>query len=371
MRLLALLLLAPIALSACQPAQEPPAISVAAPSSALAAQLDAYLSSRNPSGAFLFAVGDEIVFNKGYGVLTEGGAPIPADAVFPIGSVSKQFTAAAILQLAERRKLSLDDPISKFFPAVPADKAAITVQQLLAHNSGLPRNVHPFQELHTREETLGLIFAAAMGTSPGKHHSYSNAGYMLLARIVEIASGMRFDRYLERNLFRPAGLTMTGFPGPRFRGVPMPRGYDRPKYDEVYSGTPMDEANAGKDWYNWGPGGLLSTVSDLLRWQRALAAGKIISPAYLKEMLSPHGVITPDGKYRYGYGWVIQDSNSGPMLWHNGVWYSYYTELRVFPEVGVVGIGFTNRQQDERFDETFGTALRQVLAAAKPASASS
>jgi hypothetical protein len=110
---------------------------------------------------------------------------------------------------------------------------------------------------------------------------------------------------------------------------PDPRGYDRPKFNEVYSGTPLDEPKGQDPRFRHGAGGLLSTASDLLLWQKALASGRILSPAWLKEMQTPHGLITPDGKFKYGYAWVIQSSKSGPMLWHNGVWHSYYTEVRV------------------------------------------
>lgn len=345
----------------CQPAPERP---VAAVSSPLAEQLDSYLASRDPSGAFLFAVGDEVVLERGYGEAA-------SDAVFPLGSVTKQFTAAAILQLAQRGKLSLNDDLGALFGAVPDDKAAIKVQQLLAHNSGLARNVGDVYDYIPPEEFRERLFAAPLDFEPGTRHVYSNSGYILLGQIVAKVSGLPLGDYFERHLLRPAGLTRTGYPGPRFAGAAIPRGYDRPKYKEVYPGTPMEVAGEQDPRFQDGAGGLLSTVSDLYRWERALLGGRILAPAWLEQMTSPHGIITADGKYRYGYAWVIQDTEAGEMLWHNGVWYSYFTEVLTVPSLDVIAVGFTNRQQDETFDETFNAAARQLIEAARQRSPTS
>lgn len=353
-----------LALAACATTRPRSAVPAAA-ETALAARLDSHFASRKPSGAFLFAIGDKPVFAKGYGVLTEGGAPLTADAVFPAGSLTKQFTAAAVLQLAARGRLSLEDPVGRFFPEAPEDKKAISVRQLLTHTGGLSRNAGDVYDRVGPEEARRLIFAKPLGAEPGARHSYSNSGYILLGQIVEKVSGKALGDYFERHLFRPAGMTRSGYPSPRFATAPIPRGYDRPKFKETFSGTPMTAPGGQDPRFRFGNGGLLSTVGDLYRWVRALEAGRILPKPWLEQMKAPHSNITPDGQYRYGFAWVIQDSKSGPMLWHNGAWHSYYSEIRYFPEAGVIGIGFTNRQQDETFDSDFGAALRQVLEAAR------
>lgn len=360
----ALALAATLALAACGPGRPPATASATPGTTGLSRDLDNHFAAGKPSGAFLFAIRGEPVFAKGYGVLTEGGPPLTADAVFPIGSLTKQFTATAILQLAARGKLALGDPIGRFFPEAPEDKKRITVQQLLAHNSGLSRNAGDVYALVEPEEARRQIFAKAPDGAPGARHSYSNSGYILLGQIVEKVSGRRLGDYFDRHLFRPAGMSRTGYPSARFAGAPIPRGYDRPKFEEKFSGTPMTMPGGQDPRYRYGNGGLLSTVGDLYRWMRAVERGKILSRPWLKRMRIPHADITPDGKFKYGYAWVIQDSKSGKMLWHNGVWYSYYSEIRYFPEAGVIGIGFTNRQQDESFDAAFAGALRKVLEAA-------
>lgn len=360
-----LVLAAILALPACGPSSPPSTVSGAETEMALGRRLGSHFAAKSPSGAFLFAIGDKLVFRRGYGLLTEGGAPLTADAVFPVGSLTKQFTAASVLQLASRGKLSLDDRLERFFPGAPADKKGITVRQLLAHKSGLSRNAGDVYDRAGPEEARRLILAKALDAAPGGRHSYSNSGYILLGQIVEKVSGKPLGDYFDRNLFRPAGMRRTGYPSARFAGAPIPRGYDRPKFKETFSGTPMTAPGGQDPRLRHGNGGVLSTVGDLHRWVRALASGRILPRAWVEEMQTPHADITPDGKFRYGHAWVIQDSKSGPMLWHNGVWHSYYSELRYFPEAGVIGIGFTNRQQDETFDATFGGALRQVLEAAR------
>lgn len=352
-------------LSACGPSDPPATVSGAVTETALGRELDAHFESKSPSGAFLFAIRGETVFRKGYGVLTEGGAPLTAEAIFPVGSLTKQFTAAAVLQLASRRKLSLDDRLERFFPDAPADKKGISVRQLLAHNGGLSRNSGDVYALVEPEEARRLIFAKPVDAAPGGRHSYSNSGYILLGQIVEKVSGKPLGDYFDRHLFRPAGMTRTGYPSARFAGAPIPRGYDRPKFNETFSGTPMTAPGLQDPRYRYGNGGVLSTIGDLHRWVRALQDGRILPKPWAAQMQMPHADITPDGKFKYGFAWVIQDSKSGPMLWHNGVWHSYYSEIRYFPEAGVIGIGFTNRQQDETFDAAFGGALRQVLEAAR------
>jgi CubicO group peptidase (beta-lactamase class C family) len=362
-RLAAAGLLAALLAAGCAGERAPASVETAdrAP---LAQAIDAHLSERRPSGAFLFAVDGRVVFAKGYGVLREGGPPLTADAVFPVGSLTKQFTAAAVLRLAERRKLRLEDRLGRFFPDAPADKMTITVQQLLAHNSGLARNAGDVYDRVAPQEARRRIFAQPLASAPGAQHAYSNSGYILLGQIVERVSGRSLGDFFEQQLFRPAGMARTGYPSARFAGAPIPRGYDRPKFGEIYSATPMSESGGQDPRFRFGNGGVLSTVGDLYLWVRALSGGRIVSRRWIAEMQAPHALITPDGKYRYGYAWVVEDSRSGRMLWHNGVWYSYYSEIRYFPDAGVIGIGFTNRQQDEIFDQSFAGALKLVLKAA-------
>jgi CubicO group peptidase (beta-lactamase class C family) len=297
----ALALAAVLVLTTCGPARPPSTASDRATQTALSRELDSLFAAKSPSGAFLFAIGDELIFRKGYGVLTEGGTPLTDEAVFPVGSLTKQFTAAAVLQLAARGKLSLDDRLQRFFPEAPDDKKAITVRQLLAHKSGLSRNAGDVYDRVGPEEARRLIFAKALDAAPGERHNYSNSGYILLGQIVEKVSARPLGDYFERHLFRPAGMKRTGYPSARFAGAPIPRGYDRPKFKEKFSGTPMTAPGGQDPRFRYGNGGVLSTVGDLHRWVRALASGRLLPRAWVEQMQTPHADITPDRKFRYGY----------------------------------------------------------------------
>lgn len=342
-----------------------PTISPAA-DGAEADRIGAALREGGATGVFLITRGGKRLFEGALGEAAPG-RPMRIDAVFPIGSLSKSFTAAAVLRLAQTGRLRLDDPLERFFPEAPADKRAITARQLLEHTSGLPRNAFGFRDHLTREKVVAGALGAPLANPPGTKHAYSNLGYMLLAALVERASGEAFDRYLEREVIGRAGLRETGFPGPRFARRLLPVGFDRPRFGETYSGTPMQEDL--RDWYQWGPGGLLSTARDLERWMAALRSGRVLDPRWAAELWRPRVAMTPDGRYSYAFGFVVQRTPIGPQIWHNGVWYSYFTEVRWFPEQNVLAIGLTNRQQDEKFDAAFQKAVGVAVGQPSPARA--
>ena len=166
------------------------------------------------SGAVLVARNGEILLKRGYDLLNDSGdsGSIGPDTVFDIGSISKQFTAAAILHLEQDGLLNVDDPISKYFDDVPPDKARITIHQLLIHSAGFT-NDHFEDDLTpmTREEAQQAIFALPLGYQPGSNYTYSNTGYTLLAIIIEKVSGIPYTNYLHRSFFEPLGMSRTGF----------------------------------------------------------------------------------------------------------------------------------------------------------------
>jgi CubicO group peptidase (beta-lactamase class C family) len=186
-----------------------------------AQRVDAFLSRLagfDYSGSILIEMGGEIVLRKAYGFADRSrGIANRPDAVFDIGSMSKQFTAAAVLVLQQEGKVSVTDAIGKLLPDVPADKKEITVQQLLTHTAGLPSDfpmvnaTEPDYEQVARDEAVRRVLAAPLVFRPGSNWAYSNCGYILLAAIVERASGTPFPDYVRETIFRPAGLTHTGF----------------------------------------------------------------------------------------------------------------------------------------------------------------
>jgi CubicO group peptidase (beta-lactamase class C family) len=306
---------------------------------------DAYLSALVPqgfSGAVLIAQDGEIILEKGYGLaVDEGERPFTADTAFVIGSISKSFTAAAILHLEMQGRLHTTDPISKFITNVPPDKAPITLHHLLTHTAGLPQHhaASDFEPL-TRDEALAVILEKPLRFQPGEEYAYSDAGYVMLAAIVELVSGGPFTGYLVEHLFEPAGMRNTGFyDDPRWQTLPLAHGY----YNGQDKGSPAEWP--GPYWSLLGTGGIVSTVGDLYRWQQALAQQRILSPAMMKKLWMPYATINE--RTSYGYGWQIsQTEYGGQLIWHVGAGRAHNAEFRYFPETGTVIIIGSNRIDD-------------------------
>jgi CubicO group peptidase (beta-lactamase class C family) len=218
------------------------------------------------SGVVLIAVGDSVLLHRGYG--PAGARPDPASA-FWIASMTKGFTAAAVLRLQEQGRLSVRDSIARFFPWAPADKRAITLQQLLVHTSGLVPG-HAGEGVARRDAAVRAILDAPLARAPGSAFEYEDDDYELLAAVVEVASGMRWEEYVERELLRPNGLAATGFWCRPRRGVPIPIAAT----DGGHS-----RCRLTGDWGHRGANGMSSTAADLLRWSRFQAAGGALGPA--------------------------------------------------------------------------------------------
>jgi CubicO group peptidase (beta-lactamase class C family) len=220
-------------------------------------------------GVVLVAKAGAEALLKGYGTANAAiGARYTPSTVVPIGSCVKDFTKVAIFQLVEAGKLKLSDRLSRFFPGVPADKRAITVGQVLEHRAGFPSAVGPDEEPLTKEELLRRLFAWPLEFPPGTSESYSNAGYSLLAALVERVTGESFDGYLYRAILQPLGLRETGLLRPRFAPARLAHAY---RWGED-RGTMLDlpQKVESQGWALRGNGGYLSTVRDMLRFYRAV-----------------------------------------------------------------------------------------------------
>jgi CubicO group peptidase (beta-lactamase class C family) len=235
------------------------------------------------------------------------------DTPFDVGSLTKQFTAAAILALVEENELSLDDTLERFFESVPEDKADITVHQLLTHTAGLPDAVGDDDEAVARDEYLERVFARELYYSPGEVHYYSNVGYSLLAAIIETVSGQSYEGFLKSTLFEPAGMQQTGYLLPEWPIAPA-LGYFEERVDDPFE-RPHDET--GYTWNLRGNGGMLSTAEDLLLWHQALSQGKVLNEELVSLLQTPH-VDEGIGHTFYGYGWVVEPTSAGTLLWHDG-----------------------------------------------------
>jgi CubicO group peptidase (beta-lactamase class C family) len=269
--------------------------------------IDAYMNRTVPfgfSGSLLVARHGNVLLARGYGLADrDRGIRYSRATVFPIGSLTKQFTAAAILKLETRGLLKATDPITKYLPGVPADKAAITIHELLTHTSGLESDAGQDYDTVTRDQFLGEALSQPLRSGPGRNFSYSNAGYGLLAAIVEIIAGQPYQRYLSDSLFSPAGMTSTGDADGHWNTALLAHGYEDRR--DVGNAVDLAHAQPGPHWNLLGSGGILSTLDDLYRWDRALSDARVLSKNAEREMFSPYVVETPGRDVHYAYGWYV------------------------------------------------------------------
>jgi CubicO group peptidase (beta-lactamase class C family) len=264
---------------------------------------------------------------KGYGYEDPARAkPASGTTIYQIASLTKQFTAVAILQLVEQGRIVLDDPVTKFFPQAPALWNEITVHHLLTHTSGL-RDV---EELSATEITLGLqhpqnvdeviagLKEVALWSTPGSQFKYGSTGYRLLAGIIEQVTGLRSEEYFQLHIFSPLGLEST---------------FDcHGRYDELAQGYRITGGSLEPVLtYDLsrivGPSGLCSTAADLIKWQEALVTGQLISAESYQRMITPT-TLTDGTPIPYGYGLGLGEG----AVAHGGAtagfrsWMAYYPE---------------------------------------------
>ena len=275
---------------------------------------------------------------EGYGTADrDDQVPATPQTLFHLGSVTKQFTAAAILKLEIEGKLRVSDSIAEHLEGVPPDKRAITIHHLLTHTSGLPGRSYPCSAVEnlSRDEHVRRVFAAELKSPPGARHSYSNEGYSLLGAIIETASGRSYEQYLREHLFEPAGMTSTGYTFSESERARAARGYEG---DEEYVGylNPTEIEN-GPAWCGRSSGALLSTAEDMYRWHVALRGSDVLSAQAKEKMFTSHVPESPEGSSFYGYGWALFTTPRGTKLAaHNGSINDYFTaDLRWYVDEGI------------------------------------
>lgn len=308
-----------------------------------AKKIDDYLKRSVPfgfSGAMLVAQNDKLILVNGYGLADrERRIPVTADTVFYIGSITKQFTAAAILKLEMQGKLRVADTLDKLLKDVPADKKGITIHQLLTQSSGLGDTEDKYGSPVQKDEQARRIMEMKLSFEPGKEYSYSNAGYNLLGIIVENVSGQPYEQYLYENLFKPSGMLTTGYRIPEWEKHNVARGYS----EGLDKGSPLERPRLsdGPSWALRGAGGMLSTLGDLYRWHLALNKDEILSAEAKRKIFSPHVKMAQNSFY--GYGWSLQKTPRGTdLIEHNGGDGIFFADFRRYVDENVVVIGFTN-----------------------------
>lgn len=288
------------------------------------------------SGALLIAKDGHIILSEGYGLADRAkNTPVTPKTVFTIGSITKQFTAAAILKLQEQGKLDVNDPITKYFKDVPADKAGITLHHLLTHTAGFPGAIGDDFAPVTRDEFIQLAMKTELKHKQGELYEYSNVGYSLLGAIIEIVTGESYEVFLNEYLFTPAGMKNTGYKMPKWNPEDIAHGYR----GDTDWGTLLDKpwADDGPYWHLRANGGILSTMEDMYLWHLALLSDKVLTKKSKQALFTPYVKEGKGADSYYGYGWAIFETPRGTkLIAHNGGNMIFAADFRRYVDEDVV-----------------------------------
>jgi CubicO group peptidase (beta-lactamase class C family) len=297
-----------------------------------------------PGASVMIIQNGKVAFAKGYGLAcVEGKVPCTPETNFRLASVTKQFTAMAVLILVERKQLSLNESLTDIFPEFPAYGQAITVRHLLTHTSGLL----DYEDLIPKGTELPVLDRDVLRLlmkqdktyfPPGSKYRYSNSAYSLLALAVEARSGSTFARFLEANLFRPLEMKHTLAYEEGLSVVP------NRAYGYTSEGSGFKRTDQSLTSSVLGDGGIYSSVTDLYRWDQALYSDKLISRKLLKLAFTP-GPPTEHLDTGYGFGWFIGQYRGLREIWHSGNTIGFTTRIARFPDKKFTVIILTNRNE--------------------------
>lgn len=310
----------------------------------LAAKLDqvagGFQKNRSFIGSVLVAKGGKVAIEKGYGMANlELDAPNSPDTKFRLGSITKQFTSAAILQLEQQGKLSVSDTACKYFAECPDGWKAITIHQLLSHTSGIPSYTDnpdfmkpQFMRIPlTPSEILLLSKDKPLEFQPGEKWKYDNSGYIFLGVIIEKVSGEKYADYLKKHIFGPLDMADSGYDVSTLVLKNRAEGY-RSISDGFHNADYLDMS------LPYAAGSLYSTVRDLYRWDRALYTDQVVSKASRDKMWTPV-------KNDYGYGWGISQAHNRKQVAHGGGINGFSTFIGRYPDDDAVVIVLSNNER--------------------------
>ena len=310
-------------------------------------------------GSVLVAKQGQVLVDKGYGLADrESQRPETPETVFSTGSITKQFTAAAIMKLEAMGKLAVSDRLSKYFPEAPADKKDITLHQLLTHSAGFRGALGDDYDPVGAADFMKLAFQSELSFPPGDGYDYSNVGYSILGIILEQVSGQNYETFLREKLWLPAGMNHTGYQAPGFKKEQLATGY---RNGERW-GTALDHtwAEDGPGWHLRANGGVLSTTGDMFKWYKALSNNTVLPAEATKKMFTPFVREGEDAPSFYGYGWVVQDFENGQRgIWHNGGNGVYNAFMGFVPAEDIVIIISSN--SNNKISDDIGLRIFSIL----------
>ena len=318
--------------------------------------VQSYVADKTFMGTVLVARGSDVLFSKGYGMANlEWDIPNSPSTKFRLGSVTKQFTAASILLLEERGKLKVEDPVKKYMPDAPAAWDKITIFHLLTHTSGIPSftgfadyaQTEPFET--TPEKLVARFRDKPLEFAPGEKWNYSNSGYVLLGYLIEKISGQSYATFVQENIFTPLGMKDSGYDS-NSKIIPhRASGYTPSKDGPV---------NAGFIHMSipFSAGSLYSTTEDLLRWERGLFGGKVLSAASLQKMTTPF-------KQDYAFGLGVHITAGHKVIDHGGGIEGFNTHLAYYldDQLTVVVLGNLNGPASDIAGKLGAVALGQPV----------
>jgi CubicO group peptidase (beta-lactamase class C family)/uncharacterized protein YneR len=311
----------------------------------LTAEFDRMLSEQFKPGetgcAALVAVKGQVIYKKAFGMANlELDVPMQPEMVFRIGSITKQFTAVAILQLMEQGKLSLDDEITKFIPDYPTQGHLITIEHLLTHTSGIKSftNVPEFQKMSRNDmqpdEVVKLISSQPMEFAPGTKWAYNNSGYFLLGYIIEKITGKTYQEYLQENFFTPLGMTGSCYGSDVAIIKKRASGYQAGR-------NGVENAPFLSMLLPYAAGSIQSTVEDLYKWNRALQSYKLLKKETLDKAYTSYKLKNGEST-SYGYGWALNKLQGSNVIEHGGGINGFLTNAIYLPEEDVFVALFSN-----------------------------
>lgn len=279
--------------------------------------LETYIDPNTPGAAVIVSQKGQVLFEGAAGLANmELSVAVTPQSVFQLGSITKQFTAAAIMMLQEQKKLNIKDNIHKYVPNFPTEGHKVTIEHLLTHTSGIANYTEDpvliQTEIQVPQELDALLIRFAehpMKGRPGEAMQYSNTGYVLLGKIIEVASGISYSDFIEKKIFKKLGMSASRYAGNQLI-LNRVSGYDM---------GPQGPVNALHTDMSWAhaAGSLLSTASDLNIWFKALRSGKLITQESYKKMITPFK-LNNDSLSHYGFGLMIEKINKYDAVSHAG-----------------------------------------------------
>ena len=311
----------------------------------LTAEFDKMLSEKFKPGetgcAALVAKNGQIIYRKAFGMADiELNVPMQPDMVFRIGSITKQFTAVAILQLMEQGKLSLQDDITKFIPDYPTQAYTITIEHLLTHTSGIKSltNIPELEKYNKTDmkpgEVIDLFKNQPMEFAPGTKYNYNNSGFFLLGFIIEKVSGKTYAEYIQDNFFTPLGMTGSCY-GSNTKIIKNRASGYQPGKDGV------ENAEYLSMLLPYAAGSIQSTVEDLFKWNQAVHSYKLVKKETLDKAFTEYKLTNGKGT-GYGYGWALSQIQGSPTIEHGGGINGYLTSGIYLPQEDVFVALFLN-----------------------------